>query len=38
MSAIKGMNVPKFVKEDIPLFDGLFSDLFPGVELFEQQD
>ena len=35
MRGIRGMNLPKLMKEDIPLFEGLFQDLFPGVELVE---
>lgn len=27
------MNFPKFVADDIPLFQGLFSDLFPNIDL-----
>lgn len=26
------MNVPKFVSEDVPLFDAIINDLFPGIE------
>ena len=26
------MNLPKFVAEDVPLFDNMFQDLFPGME------
>ena len=35
MRGIRGMNLPKLMKEDIPLFEGLFQDLFPGVELID---
>lgn len=31
MKAIRDMNLPKFVEEDIPLFNSLFSDLFPNI-------
>jgi dynein heavy chain len=33
MRAIRDMNLPKFVAEDTPLFNSLFQDLFPNVEL-----
>ena len=29
------MNIPKFVGEDIPLFNSLFNDLFPNIEMQE---
>lgn len=35
MKAINDMNIPKFVIEDVPLFNSLFNDLFPNVELQE---
>jgi dynein heavy chain len=32
MRALRDMNMPKFVFDDVPLFFGLISDLFPGLK------
>eukprot|EP00756_Hemistasia_phaeocysticola_P025139 Hpha_TRINITY_DN15989_c0_g2::TRINITY_DN15989_c0_g2_i1::g.72379::m.72379/K10408/DNAH; dynein heavy chain, axonemal len=32
LKACSDMNLPKFVKDDVPLFLGMLQDLFPGVE------
>jgi len=33
MRALRDMNQPKFVYDDVPLFRGLIADLFPGLEV-----
>jgi len=38
MKAIVDMNIPKFVSEDVPLFNSLFNDLFPNIEMQESNN
>lgn len=38
MRALRDMNAPKFVFEDVPLFLGLIQDLFPSLDCPREQE
>jgi len=33
--AMRDANVPKFLKDDLPLFNAIVQDLFPGTKITE---
>lgn len=38
MRALRDFNIPKIVTDDLPVFMGLISDLFPALEVPRKRD
>jgi len=38
LKAMKDSNLPKFSKNDIPLFEGIIKDLFPNLTVEDYKD
>ena len=35
IKAMRDSNIPKFIADDLPLFNALVQDLFPGISVVE---
>lgn len=38
MRALRDFNIPKIVTDDLPVFMGLITDLFPGLDIPRKRD